>query len=188
MSKEAAFSFKHKAIDLLSVEIKSERLRLVPIDFKYDQDIFREFTSDITRYMFPKPAEDISETRAFIQESIDGMKAGNNLQMGIVDKESGEFLGCCGLHGQANPRIPEFGIWLKQSAHGFGYGKEAIHMLYGWATQNLQAEYYIYPVDRNNIASRKIPESLGGVIINEYVDQGLAGNRLDNVVYKVPKD
>lgn len=115
------------------------------------------------------------------------MILGNNLQL-VILKPSGEFLGCCGLHGQANPKIPEFGIWLKKDAHGFGYGKEAIHGLYSWATQNLQAEYYIYPVDRNNIASRKIPESLGGVIINEYVDQGLAGNRLDNVVYKVPKD
>lgn len=56
------FVFKHQPIDLLSVEIKSEGLRLVPISLEHDQDIFQEFTTEITTYMFPKPADDISET------------------------------------------------------------------------------------------------------------------------------
>jgi RimJ/RimL family protein N-acetyltransferase len=179
-----AFSFKHQPIDLLLFTIKSERLRLVPISLEYDRDIFQEFTPEITTYMFPKPAEDISETRAFIKESLQDMKTGNNLQM-VILKSSGEFLGCCGLHGQANPRIPEFGIWLKNDAHGYGYGREAIQALYTWAKQNLEVEYYIYPVDRNNLASRNIPESLGGAVVREFVDIGLAGNRLDMLVYKI---
>jgi [ribosomal protein S5]-alanine N-acetyltransferase len=173
---------------LLTVVIESTRVTLLPINLNYDQDIFREFTSDITRYMFPKPASDISETRAFIKESIESMKEGNNLQLVILHKITLEFLGCCGLHGEANSTIPEFGIWLKQSAHGFGYGQEALQALFIWAQKMIEAEYYIYPVDRNNISSRKIPESLGGVIIKEYINQGLAGNTLDNIVYKISTD
>jgi [ribosomal protein S5]-alanine N-acetyltransferase len=186
MSNMTTFVFKNETVDLLTVEIISERLCLIPILLVHEKDIFREFTSEITTYMFPKPAEDISETRAFIQESINDMKAGHNLQLVILKKETNEFLGCCGLHGFENPEIPEFGIWLKKDAQGFGYGKEAIHALYGWANHHLNVDYYIYPVDCNNIASRKIPESLSGIIIKEYIDQGLAGNKLDNVVYKIP--
>jgi [ribosomal protein S5]-alanine N-acetyltransferase len=180
-----AFVFKHQSIDLLTLEMVSERLRLISISAIYEQDIFREFTSEITTYMFPKPADEIDETRAFIEESIHNMKAGNNLQIVILKKVTNEFLGCCGLHGYENPKIPEFGIWLKKDAHGFGYGKEAIHSLYEWAKNELNVDYFIYPVDRNNISSRNIPESLGGVIIKEYIDQGLAGNKLDNVIYKI---
>jgi [ribosomal protein S5]-alanine N-acetyltransferase len=179
------FQFKNEVIDLLHIEIISERLHLIPILPAHDQDIFREFTSEITTHMFPKPAEDISETRAFIEESIYDMKSGYNLQLVILEKESGEFFGCCGLHGFENAMIPEFGIWLKKSAHGFGYGKEAIHALYKWAKNNLNVDYFIYPVYRNNIPSRRIPESLGGMVIKEYIDKGLSGNTLDNVVYKI---
>jgi [ribosomal protein S5]-alanine N-acetyltransferase len=171
--------------DLLVVMIESERLELAPITLEYAQTIFEEFTSDVTHYMFPQPATDISETKAFIHESIETMQVGNNLQLVILKKDSKEFLGCCGLHGEANTHIPEFGIWLKKQAHGYGYGKEAITALYNWAEQVMKVDYYVYPADRRNIASRKIPESLRGVVIDEYVDEGLAGNRLENVVYKI---
>jgi [ribosomal protein S5]-alanine N-acetyltransferase len=171
--------------DLLIVVIESERLELAPISLEYAQTIFEEFTGDITRYMFPKPATEISETRAFIQESIESMQTGNNLQLAILKKDSKEFLGCCGLHGEANAQIPEFGIWLKKEAHGHGYGKEAITALYNWAERAMKVDYYIYPVDRRNIASRKIPESLAGIVIDEYVNEGLEGNRLEQVVYKI---
>jgi RimJ/RimL family protein N-acetyltransferase len=179
------FAFKNQVLDLFTLEITSERLRLVSVAAHYEQDIFREFTSDITTYMFPKPAEDISETRAFIEESLIAMKAGCNLQLVILKNDSGEFLGCCGLHGCKNPNIPEFGIWLKKGAHGFGYGRETIHALYHWAKDNLKVDHFIYPVDRNNTASRKIPESLGGVVIKEDINKGLAGNTLDIVLYKI---
>ncbi len=174
-----------QALELLTVKIESERLELIPINLEYAQMVFEEFTSDITCYMFPKPANEIEETKAFIRESIESMQAGNNLQLVILKKDSREFLGCCGLHGEENAHIPEFGIWLKKAAHGHGYGKEAITALYTWAEQMMDVDYYIYPVDHKNIASRKIPESLNGMVINEYVDEGLAGNRLENVVYKI---
>lgn len=180
------FPFHVQPIPALSnTKITSERLELIPITLEYTQSIFEEFTTDITQYMFPKPATDISETEAFIQESIESMRRGNNLQLVILKKDSKEFLGCCGLHGEEKAHIPEFGIWLKKLAHGHGYGKEAIMALYTWAEQIMNADYYIYPVDHRNSASRKIPEALGGTVIREYTGEGLAGNRLETVVYKI---
>ena len=134
--------------DLLSLTIESERLRLVTISNKFDQNIFQEFTNEITIYMFPSPAKDIEETRSFIAESRRAIEAGNNLQFAILSKSTEEFFGCCGLHGEGKVRTPELGIWLKKSAHGNGYGREAVHTLVNWSRKNIDIDYFIYPVDR----------------------------------------
>jgi [ribosomal protein S5]-alanine N-acetyltransferase len=173
--------------DLLSLTIEGERLRLVAISDKFEQDIFKNFTDEITRYMFPSPAKDIEETRNFIVESRRKMKIGNNFQSAIVSQETGEFLGCCGLHGEVKVRMPELGIWLKKSAHGNAYGRESIHTLVNWSLNNIDLDYFTYPVDRRNIASRKIPESLGGEIVEELKAETPTGKILDNVVYKIDR-
>jgi [ribosomal protein S5]-alanine N-acetyltransferase len=181
-----AFSYLTSVtIDLLSLTIEGDRLRLVTISDEFEQDIFQEFTDEITIYMLPSPAKDIEETRSFIAKSRDAIAAGNNLQFAILSKTTEEFLGCCGLHGEEKIRTPELGIWLKKNAHGSGYGREAIHTLVNWSRKNIDLDYFIYPVDRRNITSRKIPESLGGKIIEEFTVETLTGKFLDEVVYKI---
>ncbi|NJK47368.1 GNAT family N-acetyltransferase [Candidatus Gracilibacteria bacterium] len=181
-----AFSYLTSiTIDLLSLTIEGDRLRLVTISDEFEQDIFQEFTDEITIYMLPSPAKDIEETRSFIAKSRDAIAAGNNLQFAILSKTKEEFLGCCGLHGEEKIRTPELGIWLKKNAHGSGYGREAIHTLVNWSRKNIDLDYFIYPVDRRNITSRKIPESLGGKIIEEFTVETLTGKFLDEVVYKI---
>lgn len=171
--------------DLLSLTIEGERLRLVTISDEFEQDIFQEFTDEITIYMFPSPAKDIEEIRSFIAESRRAIKAGNNLQFAILSKTTEEFLGCCGLHGEGKVRTPELGIWLKKSAHGSGYGREAVHTLVNWSRKNIDIDYFIYPVDRRNIASCRIPESLGGEVVEEFKAETSTGKILDEVVYRI---
>jgi ribosomal-protein-alanine N-acetyltransferase len=172
--------------NLLALDIHGERVRLVPVSNDYEQEIFAEFTATVTRYMMPKPAEKIEETQAFIHISRQTMLAGNNLQLVILRQQTGEFLGVCGLHGDENIRMPELGIWLKVSAHGHGYGREAITILVQWAQAHIDLDGFIYPVDRHNIASRKIPESLGGKVVKEVQVTSLSGHVLDEVIYEVP--
>lgn len=55
--------------------------------------------------------------------------------------------------------------------------------------QNIDLDYFIYPVDRQKIASSKIPESLGGEVVQELKTETLTGEILDKVVYKInPRD
>jgi [ribosomal protein S5]-alanine N-acetyltransferase len=96
--------------DLLSLVIEGQRIQLVTIADRFDRDIFREFTSEITRYMYPNSARDIEEIRSFILTSRRSMQIGNNLLLAIISKSRGEFLGCCGLHGEDKVRTPELGI------------------------------------------------------------------------------
>jgi RimJ/RimL family protein N-acetyltransferase len=139
------------------------------------------------RYMHPRSPEDISETETFINQSIADLHNSNNLVLVILKKESQEFLGCAGLHG-IKRKHPELGIWLKQAAHGHKYGLEAITAIKNWAIENLDYEYLLYPVDRVNIASRKIPERLGGKIFREYNKTNMSGNILHIVEYRIYKN
>lgn len=176
------------SIDLTAFELDTQRLSLRPISMDYAQDIFREFTSRITRYMGPKPPERIEETQDFIRSSLSALQSGVGLQLVILKRITGEFLGCCGLHGGGGGQRPELGIWVKWSAHGNGYGKEAIVALKQWADTNLSYEYMTYPVDRRNNASRRIPEALGGYVFTEGKSLAQDGRMLDIVVYKILPD
>lgn len=172
---------------LLNEQLESVRLLIVPISMKYINEIFREFTSEITTYMYPAPAENISEIQKFIEDSLRGLADGSNLQLVVITKESQEFLGCAGLH-HVDGKTPEMGIWIKKSAHGNGYGKEAMIAVKKWADKNLDYDYLLYPVADKNISSRKIPESLGGRIEREYDDIGMAGNKFHSLEYRIYPD
>jgi ribosomal-protein-alanine N-acetyltransferase len=174
-------------LDLTNVKITSERLILTTNLMHYSEDIFKEFNEDIIQYLLPKPAENIEETMAFINASFTGMRGGWNLAMAITLRDGGAFLGCCGLHGKGRHRTPELGIWIKKSAHGNKYGQETVHALASWTFQHLDVDYLIYPVDRANIPSRKIPELLGGFVFREKQVKTARGGYLDEVQYKLLK-
>jgi [ribosomal protein S5]-alanine N-acetyltransferase len=70
-------------MELSLVKISTNRLSLLPISQKYKEDIFREFTQEITTYMYPRPPRDIAETEEFINHSLNEMQTGNHLVMVI---------------------------------------------------------------------------------------------------------
>ena len=154
-------------MDLRSTSIDSERLRLVPTSPIYAEDMFAEFTAEVTTFMGPKPAEVVEETFAFLAGAVDDLVHGRCLQVAILLKASSEFLGHAGLYDLTS-RTPELGIWIKRSAHGNGYGREAVEALVRWAIGSVEFDYLLYPVDRRNLPSRRIPESLGGVVRRKY--------------------
>ena len=171
---------------LLGVAIESDRLLQVAIRHDFDGDIFREFPPAVATYMWPAPTGDMADTRAFVDSSIDGLRAGKELQLVILDKASGEFIGCSGLHALGRSD-PELGIWTKLSSHGHGYGREAVAAIVAWARANVPFERLRYPVDKRNVASRRIPESLGGVVKREYRQLNQAGFELDEAEYWIAR-
>lgn len=172
-------------IDFLSIEIVGERILLNPISLNSSNDIYREFTNEITRYMFPTSPSNISQIISFIEMSLEGMKNQTDLVLKITDLESGDFLGVCGIHSKGNPKEPELGIWLKKNAHKKHYGREAISFLVKWAHKNIVLNHLIYPVDRDNIPSIKVAEFLGGEIIGESTKESMSGTILNEITYKI---
>ena len=172
-------------LDLSCVEIESTRLKLVPVSRKFARDIFREFTADITRYMVPRPVDHIDEIYAFIDTSKEKMVAGDQLVMAILETDTGQFSGVCAIHGKEPGVTAELGIWLKKSSQGKKLGREAITRLVQWARANLVLSCLIYPVDRDNVPSRKIAESLGGIVVAEGQRISLSGASLNEQIYRI---
>ena len=167
-------------------EIEGLRLLLKPIASEYADEIFKEFTPEITTYMFPRSPSDISETEQFIADACKQREAGTDLVFVILDKQNSDFLGVCGLHGTQKAEEPEFGIWLKKAAHKRALGREAIGVLKAWCERTLFINAFVYPVDRRNEPSRKIPEALGGKVVSEKKVQTMSGGELDELIYRIP--
>lgn len=171
-------------MDLSKVIIESDRLKLIPVSEEFAEDIFKGFTDEVTTYMFPKTPQKIDETLEFVRSSKEKMTKGTDLNMSIFDKATSEFLGGVGIHNLQTD-TPVLGVWIKKSVHGNKYGREAVTALKNWVDQNYDYKYITYPVDKRNIPSRKIAESLGGVIEAEYKKPNQAGRILDEVEYRI---
>ena len=175
-----------REVDLLNLVIPGERVVLSSVSDKYVETMFREFDDETTRYMRPSANETIEQAMEFIDSSRKEMKHGEGFVFSIENKATGEYLGNGGLVTSSYPAAtPEFGIWIKKGAHGNKYGREAIHTMYKWACENLVCDYFVYPVAKENIPSRKIPESLGGVVFKEDSFTKTDGRVVDCVVYRI---
>ncbi|MEI6267055.1 MAG: GNAT family N-acetyltransferase [bacterium] len=166
--------------------IETDRLLLVPMSRKYAEDVFREFTPELTYYMSPPTPSKIDDSIDWIESTLPKYEAGTDFTFAIILKENGEFIGGGGIHN-IDTMSPEFGIWTKKSSHGNRYGREAIRGANSWVDENLKCDYVKYPVFADNIASRKIPESLGGVIFREYTEKNNVGVELPIVEYRIYK-
>lgn len=161
-------------LDFFNVRLETERLRLVPVSMEYAPLIFNEFTDEVTHFMYPATPKSVADTEAFIRDARTEMKAGSDVTFVILSKTTDEFLGCAGAHS-LNTRHPELGVWVKKSAHGNHYGREAVTAIKQWIDEHIPYEHLVYPVAEQNTASRKVAESLGGVVHNEYDKTTLNG-------------
>ncbi len=173
-------------MELLRFEISTHRLLLKPISIAYKADIFREFTQEVTTYLYSEPSKKIQDTEIFINQSLLKMEKGEELVIVILNKDSQEFLGCSGIH-KINSKYPRYGIWLKKSAYKQGYATETISTLNLWAAENLDYEYLRYGSDKANTASRRVAEKMGGKICREYDVINMSGKVLNLVEYKISK-
>ena len=167
-------------------KIETERLNLVLIDLKYQDDIFREFTEEVAKYLTPKPTGNIADIVNFIESSRSETLNGKQLQMVAIEKKSGDFVACLGLH-ELNTKNLELGLWFKESAWGKGYGKESMLALKKWADANLDYDKIIYPVFKENLPSRKIAEFLGGKLEREFIGKNQRGEENEEVEYFIYK-
>lgn len=166
--------------------LQTKRLILKPITDNDRYDIFKYFDHDVTRYMYPKPAQDISETDAFIKSSVDKYEQGKEIVFVARLKDTDEFIGCMGIH-HLDTKTPEFGIWIKKEAHHHGFGFEGIKKIYDDIQSKYDHDYFIYPVDFRNIPSRNIPELMGGIPSKRYQIENSQGFMLDIIEYFIYK-
>lgn len=171
--------------DLTGVELLATRLSLRTFTPADAPEIFAAVSPTITRFMAWDPSPSLAAFAEVWRQWLPLMTAGTDLSLVIRLRVTDEFLGVAGVH-RIGSSEPEVGIWLKETAHGLGYGREAIAAIVTWAPAHISAAALIYPVAKQNQPSRRLAESLHGAIVGERNLRKSSGVVLDEVVYRIP--
>lgn len=171
----------------------SEKLQRELLSMKYIQEIFKELTDEVTKYLRVSTPKNIEQEENWIRDSKEKYEKGENINFIVTDTQ-GDFVGICWVE-KLKTKTPELWLWLKQSARGKWYGKEMIKTIIKRVQEHSDFDYLIYRAHVDNIATRKIAESFGWVIqldekwkekifIEEKFDKSLTSEAVE---YRIPK-
>src|SRR5579872_6122490 len=144
------------------IVIQSPRLQLSEFQITDAEEVFACITPSITKFMRWEPPS-WNEYLARCEKRLESADP-NAFSFVIRQRDSKECLGMAGLE-DCEVESPQLGLWMKESAHGQGYGREVVAAVAEWAHKTLDKESFIYPVAVQNIASRRIAERLNGEIV-----------------------
>jgi RimJ/RimL family protein N-acetyltransferase len=160
----------------MTLHIETARLSLRRFEMADAEDVFRCITPAVTRFMAWDPPA-FEDYRARCETLV---RDGGRTEVQFVIRRTGECLGVTAVE-RPQDELPELGIWMKETAHGQGYGREAVEALARWASAAWDRAGFLYPVALENVASRRIAEGLGGEVI-----ANRSGRKYDSVVYRIP--
>jgi RimJ/RimL family protein N-acetyltransferase len=171
-------------VDLSAVAFTSDRLSLRAFVASDIAEAFAGATPTVARFMSWDPFPSVAAFADAWREWLPRMQAGTDLPLTLRLRSGGEFLGVAGVHAIGGAEVTT-GLWLKEAVHGRGYGREAIAAIVTWASAKLGAKTFIYPVVEQNLPSRRLAESLGGIIAGRRVLKKASGAVFDQVVYRI---
>ncbi len=79
----------------------------------------------------------------------------------IFEKNTGEFIGCCGLRPYKDEGTLEIGFHLKSEFHNRGYGYEAASAMIKYAFEEIKVKKLFAGHNPKNVISRKLLLKLG---------------------------
>lgn len=142
------------------------------------EDVFNCITPALTAFMFWEMPQSFAAYKARREETLRSANR-NDFSFVIRRLDNMECLGIASLD-DVRASSPELGIWIKEAAHGYGYGGEAVRAVAEWASKTLGKQSFIYSVAIENVPSRRIAEALRGEIIGTRTS-----SKYDSVVYKI---
>lgn len=163
------------------IHIESGRLSIKPFSASDADATFPCITLSLTRFMAWEPPPDRASFDRIWQAWLPAIADGTDFVFAVRQRDSGAFLGLAGLHC-INDASAELGIWIREDRHREGIGREAVSLIAGWASRALDIEGFTYPVAEENYPSRRIAESLGGVVAEQRETP-----KYKSVVYQIPR-
>lgn len=147
-------------------ELAGERVLVRPYRVE-DAEALREAVEESREHIrawlpFADAHQSIEETRDWITHTIAQWLLRENMGTGVFLREDGAFLGGLGLHIRSwEIGFFEIGYWLRASAEGHGYMREAVSLLAAFAARDLLASRLEIRCDARNARSAGVAESLG---------------------------
>ncbi|WP_370677150.1 GNAT family N-acetyltransferase [Pleomorphomonas sp. PLEO] len=172
-------------MDFTTTTLSSTRLRLTAFQAEDAAEIFAAVTPTLTRFMAFDPSPSFDAFSEVSSAWFAKMASGTDLFLVVRLALTGEFLGLVGLHNIGDEEA-EAGVWIKEASHGFGYGREAVSALVGWAAGATGVQRITYPVVEYNHPSRRVAESLGGVVVGSRRLRKTDDLDHPTVIYRIP--
>lgn len=147
-------------------EVITERLILrayVESDADAIIEAIDESRAELTAWMAWAPAmRTVGDARRFVRHSEDARVAGDDFGLGIFLRKSGRYLGGTGFH-RPNWAVPsiEIGYWMRTSAVGKGYVREAVNGLTRVGFGQLGLKRMAITCASTNDRSRRVAEAVG---------------------------
>ena len=126
------------------------------------------------------PPPSLQEYETIWRTWLPAMETGTDLHLVIRSASSRELLGVAGLHNIGLAEL-ELGIWIKESAQGTGYGREAVAAVIRWASSRFGVAAFSWPVAEENVRSRRLAEALNGAIVGN-----IERRKYTALVYRIP--
>jgi ribosomal-protein-serine acetyltransferase len=147
-------------------EIHGERVLVRPYrieDAEALQAAVAESREHIRQWLpFADAHQTVEETRDWLTHAVAAWMLRENMATGIFLRETGAFLGGLGLHIRSwEIGFFEIGYWLRASAEGHGYMREAVSQLIEFAARDLLASRLEIRCDARNARSAAVAEGLG---------------------------
>nr|WP_084085537.1 GNAT family N-acetyltransferase [Cupriavidus sp. USMAA2-4] len=162
------------------IRIESSRLSIKPFSASDADATFPCITLSLTRLMSWEPPPDRESFDLVWQAWLPAIAEGTDFVFAVRQRDSGGFLGLAGLHHVKSPSA-ELGIWIREDRHREGIGREAVSLVATWASRELGIDRFTYPVAEENYPSRRIAESLGGVVAERRLIP-----KYKYVIYQIP--
>jgi RimJ/RimL family protein N-acetyltransferase len=172
-------------MDLSSTNLSYQRLLLKCFAPEDAIEVFEAVTPRVTRFMGFEPSPSLDAFEQIWQTWFPMMRLGTDGHFVIRTRSNLEFLGVAGLH-DINSVEPKIGIWIKETAHRSGYGRETVAALISFAARELGKRSVLYPVAEQNHPSRRLAESLGGILVGRGILRKARGIEHPEVIYRIP--
>ena len=172
------------ASDLRRTTIPSERLSLTSFEQADAGAVFAAIDRTLARFMVWDPPTSLEAFERTGADWLARMEKGSDLPLLIRAAATRELLGMATLQN-LDTSEPRLGIWLKEGAHGKGYGREAAHALLNWLRDAMRVEFVHYPVVAGDIPSKRLAEALGGKKGGSHAHRKAWGAELKVLEYRI---
>ena len=158
---------------LAHVELEGVLVTLVPLDLSHAERAF-EFlhgNESILRWLVWDGPESLHDLEEFYCRWVRPSENGDNYHFALLERASGDFMGCIGPRFAGHPETGDVGYWLAPAYAGKGYMQEALRLVDHLAFRHLGVRVMTAFVFVGNQASRRVLEKNGYELIHVAKDQ-----------------
>ena len=151
--------------------IETERLLLRPYTLSDFDSLYEIMSDPETMQHYPAPYDE-EKTRNWITWNLDNYEKYGFGLWAVVLKETGEFIGDCGITLQNidGEILPEIGYHIHKKYWRRGFAKEAARAVRNWGFRNTQYDIFYSYMKYTNIGSWSTALANGMKKVKEYPD------------------